>query len=333
LSFDLSWLWETLNSIVSTMQNWFSGIWSQAQYIVNTGQGIFSGLVSFGSQLWDAITKAFSAFGEALYNAFNWIWQGLVGLGNALGGWISQAYQWLASGLQWVASQIYNFGQWLWNGILWIGDMIRNSLVGLWNWIVNTLSGIASAIGSWWASVINGINAWFTNLLKTFRQKIVTTIMVDVGITGMWKAGERILNPTSIKDIGYGLLGLALSPIIGYTIGKFIDAIVPLPATETYPLIPSITGFEYTPPPMGIERPSEPARPTAPAIPPAYGYVPVYLFDRETIKYTYTAITMAGKDISLPQALTTTYEIDSGEDYRQSLNMNVCGLTYETEVT
>ncbi|MEM2446863.1 MAG: hypothetical protein QW734_09415 [Candidatus Bathyarchaeia archaeon] len=333
MSFDLSWLWELLNSIVSTMQSWFASLWQQAQNIVNTGQGIFSGLVALGSQLWDAFIKGLSALGQWLYDAFSWVWKGLEALGATLGSWLSQAYQWLASGIQWIGSGLYGLGQWLWNGILWAFDIIRNALVGLWNWIASTLSGIASAVSLWWNSVISGVNTWFTNLLKVFRQKIVTTIMVDVGITGMWKAGERILHPSNLKDIGYGLLGLALSPVVGYTMGKLIDAIVPLPSTETYPLIPPITGFEYTPPPMTIERPSPPIPPTAPPAPPIYGYVPVCDIQMQPSNYTYTAIWIAGKTLSLSKASDLAYETNSGEDYKQTLSMLSAGLSYETEVT
>ncbi|MBS7270396.1 MAG: hypothetical protein KIH10_16365 [Candidatus Freyarchaeota archaeon] len=333
MSFDLSWLWETLNSIVSTMQSWFTSIWSQAQNIVNTGQGIFSGLVAFGSQIWDAITKAFSTLGEWFYNALSWIWQGLVGLGQALGQWISSAFQWLASGVQWVASGIYAFGQWLYNSLLYVWNWIVNTLKGVWDAIVNWFSGVASSIGEWWNAVIQGINTWFTNLLKVFRQKIVTTIMVDVGITGMWKSAERILHPSTVKDIGYGLLGLALSPVIGYTMGKFIDAIVPLPSTETYPLIPSISGFAYTPPSMTVETPSPPTPPSAPPTPPLYGYVPVYDLNMSSPKTTYTATPMAGTTKSLSQPSEISYETDSGEGYGQDLNIEASELSYETEVT
>ncbi|MEM2696235.1 MAG: hypothetical protein QXU09_04795, partial [Thermoproteota archaeon] len=221
MSFDLNWLWDTLNNITGTIQSWFGGIWNQVTNIVNAGQGIFSGLVAFGSQIWDAIIKAFSALGEAIKGAFAWIWQGLLDAGKALGEWIGNAYQWVASGLQWITTGLHNIGQWLWNGMWWMWERILGIFNGIYDWISSVLGGMVTGISSWWSRVIQGINTWFTNLLKVFRQKIITTIMVDVGITGMWKAGERILHPSNLKDIGYGLLGLALSPLVGYTIGKF----------------------------------------------------------------------------------------------------------------
>lgn len=268
MSFDLSWLWDIINTISQTVQSWFSSIWSSVQNIINTGQGIFAGLIAFGSQLWDAFIKGLSTLGEWLYKQFEWVYNGVKYWADVFGQWFSIAISWVGSGVSWIAQQFYNFGNWIWNGILWIWDTVRNAIIGLWNWITTTISGIISAIGTWWCNVTNGINTWFTNLLKTFRQKLTATITADVAIYSMWKAGERILQPTSLKDIGYGLLGIGLSPIIGYAIGKFVDALVPIPSTEPYPLIPNISGLTYTPPSLEVERPIEPTAPDIGA-PPA----------------------------------------------------------------
>jgi len=327
MSFDLSWLWNLLNNIASTIQSWFSSLWSATQNIVNTGQGIFSGLVAFGSQIWDAIIKAFQTLGEWISSAFSWIYNGLKYVSDVLGQWISTAFNWIGSGLNWIAQQIYNFGQWLWNGLCWIGDVIRNALIGLWNWITNTISGIATAIGNWWSGVINGINAWFTNLLKVFRQKIVTTIMADIAISGMWKAGERILNPTKLKDIGYGLLGIGLSPLIGYAIGKFIDALVPLPSTEPYPLIPSISGFAYTPPSLDITRPELPSAPSMGTSPSPPGYFPGIVIFTLTPLASYDWSTATPATTTTPITLTTTQTLDSTD------NKALILLSYETELS
>lgn len=298
MSFDLSWLWETLTAIVTSMQSWFSNLWTEAQNIVNTGQGIFSGLIAFGSQLWDAVTKAFDTLGEWISEAFKYIWTGLEALGTTLGGWLSTAFQWLASGVQWVAVGLHNIGNWLWNGLMWIFDTVRNALIGLWNWITQTLGSMVETIGTWWGNVTSSINEWFTNLLKGFRQKIITTITADLAISGMWKAGERILKPSNLKDIGYGVLGLLLSPLVGYTIGTMIDSLIPSPSTPAFPLIPEITGLEYTPPSIDITRPEEPTSPTPPPSAPTYGYFPVQSRTLITLNPTYQSRWDAGSDFT-----------------------------------
>jgi len=297
MAWDISWLWNTLQSIGSTIANFFSSVWSVVQQITNTGQGIFQGLVAFGTAIWDAILKGLSTLGEWFYNAFSWIYNGLKYVSDVLGSWISNAFNWIGSGLSWIAQQLYNFGQWLWNGLSWIWDVIRNAFIGFGNWLVGIFSGIPTAIGNWWNSVINGINSWFTNILKVFRQKIVQTIMADIGIAGMWKSGEKIIGASSLRDVGFGLLGLGLSPLVGYAIGKFVDCLLPMPSTEPYPLIPSISGFSYTPPSLEITRPLEPT-------PPSIGAPPTPVVAGAGLPYDVTLKMI--KDPTVDSTTTTT---------------------------
>jgi len=272
MAWDISWLWNTLQSIGSAISNFFSSVWGVVQQITNTGQGIFQGLVAVGSAIWDALLKGLSTLGSWISSAFSWIYNGLKYVSDVLGQWISTAFNWIGSGLNWIAQQLYNFGQWLWNGLCWIWDVIRNAFISFGNWLMGIFSGLASAIGNWWSGVISGVNSWFTNILKVFRQKIVQTLMADIGIAGMWKSGEKIIGASSLKDIGFGLLGLGLSPLVGYAIGKFVDCLLPMPSTEPYPLIPTISGFAYTPPSLDITRPSAPTPPYI-GVPPTAPYV------------------------------------------------------------
>jgi len=308
MSFDLSWLWNILSGVVSTIQSWFTSLWDVTQNITNTGQGIFSGLVAFGSQIWDAITKAFDTIGSWFYNAFNWIWQGLVGLGQTLGGWISTAFQWLASGIQWVANGIWSLGSWLYNGLIFIWNWIVNAAQGLWNAITGFFGGVANAIGSWWGSVVNGVNTWFTNLIVGIRNKIVNTIMADVSIYFGWKSMERLTSASSLKDAGFSILGLVGAPLVGYLFGNIVNGLIPTPSTAPIQLIPEITPFTYTPPPLTIETPTEKPAPPQIPIPPTYGYTPVADVALSLGKPTYESRWDAGTDKSLSiDALT--YEV------------------------
>jgi hypothetical protein len=303
MAFDLSWLWNTLNGIISTIQSWFNSLWTVAQSITNTGQGIFSGLVAFGSQLWDAITKAFNTIGEWFYNAFNWIWQGLVGLGQTLGSWLTTAFQWLASGIQWVANGIWSLGSWLYNGLVFVWNWIVNAVQGLWSAITGFFGGIASAIGSWWGNVVSGINSWFTSLVVGIRNKLVQTIIADVSIYFGWKSMERLTSASNLKDAGFSLLGLIGSPFVAYLFGNIINGMIPTPSTTPMQLIPEIPMFTYSPPSLTIETPTERIPPTqipyTPATPPIYGYTPVYDVSVSLGKPTYASRWDAGTDKTL----------------------------------
>jgi len=291
MSFDLGWLWNTLNGIVATMQSWFSSIWTVATQISNTGQGIFSGLVAFGSQIWDAILKGVDALGKWLYDTFKWFYDGLVGLAQTLGSWINTAFGWIGSALGWLAQQVYNFGNWLYNGIVFIWNWLVNSVLGLWNAITSWFAGVASAISSWWGSVISGLNTWFTNLVVGIRRKIITTIQVDITIYGGWKSAERIFHAKDWKDGAMGVMGMVASPIIGYILGRIVDAVTPSPSTETFPLIPSVGAFSYTPPTLSIVTPTERTTPSLGTPPqPVYGFTGYAGFDvvvSQKAKYTY----------------------------------------------
>jgi hypothetical protein len=310
MSFDLSWLWTTLQQIVSSIQSWFSNLWTVAQNITNTGQGIFSGLVAFGSQIWDAIIKAFDAIGKWFYNAFNWIWQGLVGLGQTLGGWLSTAFQWLASGIQWVANGIWSLGSWLYNGLVFIWNWIINAIKGVWNALMGIFSGIASAIGSWWSNIVNGVNTWITNLVIGIRNKITKTIIADVSIYFGWKAVDKLIAAKGLKDAGLSVLGLLASPLVGYLFGNIVNGLIPTPSTEPIQLIPTIAPFTYTPPSLTVETPTERIPPTqmpyTPSIPPVYGYIPIMEYEGE-IKSTYNSRWDMGKNLNVE--ITSTYEV------------------------
>ena len=304
--YDMGWLWNTLTSISESINEWFGDIWTQATNISNTGQGIFMGLVAFGSQLWDALVKFAEIFGEWFRKAFKYIRDGLENLGETLGAWIGDAFKTVGAAISWIANQIYNFGNWLYNSLKFGVNWIMNALTAAWEGIVNFFSGVSNALGSWWGTVTSTVNQWWTDLIKGFRNKIRDTIIADFTIMGAFKGMERFWSAQSVKDVGFSIMGLVVSPIAGYFAGRIIDAVIPIPSTEVYPLIPSIAGFEYTPPSITIPTPSEPTVPSIPpGLPPLYPYTPTYQYDNIiSVEYEHTWI--AGKDITA--GITTTYE-------------------------
>jgi hypothetical protein len=312
MAFDLSWLWTTLQQIVSSIQSWFSNLWTVAQNITNTGQGIFSGLVAFGSQIWDAILKGIESFGEWLYDTFKWIYDGIVYWASVFGEWISYAFQWVGSGLNWIAQQVYNFGNWLYNGLVYIWNWIINAIKGVWNALMGVFSGIASAIGSWWGNIVNGVNAWITNLVVGIRRKITETIIADVSIYFGWKTVDRLINAKGLKDAGLSILGLLASPFVGYLFGNIVNGLIPTPSTEPIQLIPEIAPFTYTPPSLTVETPTEKPYPevgTPPSAP--------------------ARVTERGLPYDITTSITLTYNSTiSSSDKTASISS-----TYEYEVT
>ncbi len=324
--FDLSWLWNVLNTIVSTVQSWFSSLFSVATNIVNTGQGIFTGLVAFGSQLWDAIIKAFETVGSWLYNAFKWFYDGLTNLAKILGEWVNTAFSWIGSAISWVAQQLYNFGAWLYNGLVFIWNWLVNTVLGVWNAIVEWFSGVASSISGWWSSVISGVNSWFTNLLKGIRQKILETIIADVSIYFGWKSVERITQAKSLKDGAFGLMGLVASPFVGYLFGSIANGLIASPSTTPYKLIPEIPAFAYTPPSLSISTPSEKPYPSIGAPLTPIGWFTGTLEFASMINASYEADWTKFKD---GQANILFSHSESQESSDEEANIL---LSYETEV-
>lgn len=292
-SYDLSWLWNTLNSISATLTSWFSGISSTLTSITNTGQGLFTGLASLASALWDAITKFATIFGQWIGTAFNWIYQGLVAFAATFGQWVNSAFSFIAQGLTWVGSQLYNFGQWIWNslysigtwlynGIAYIGDQLYNfgqwaynGLVYIQSWIISAAEGLWSAVTTWfatiasdistfWNSVIGSVNTWFMTIITTFRSKIISTITADIAITQGWKAAERLTNIQDIPDVIFGVAGLLTAPFVGMILGSIVDAVLPIPHTTTYPVIPDIGVPSITIPSIAISTPTIPSAPVYP---------------------------------------------------------------------
>jgi len=293
---------------VGSTNTWFTDLWTSTTQIVNTGQGIFAGLVAFGSQLWDAIIKGLSALGTWIGTAFKWMRDGLRDLGTNLGAWIGKAFEVVGAAISWVAQQIYNFGHWLYNSLKFVWNWLINAMLGIWEGIKDFFAGVATALKNWWGTVTTTVNTWWTNAIKGFRNKMRDIILANITIMGVWKSMEKIWNAKSTKDYAFGMIGIIASPIAGHFAGRIIDSVIPVPTTTVFPLIPTIEGFEYTPPSITIETPTEPAYPTTPPeSPPLYPYTPAY----EYIGYIlsdYDQKWIGGQDKDVE--ITTDYETE-----------------------
>ena len=146
----------------------------------------------------------------------------------------------------------------------------------------------------------------------SIRNKIKQTVLANITITMAWKSGERLLSAKKLSDIPYGLMGMVFSPIVGYTVGSIVDAVIPTPTTEVFPLVPDVSAFSYTPPTVEVTPPPPAETPEPPTIPeagtpPTMPGVPTSLIEKTaTIETSYTAKWIAGKDLSA--TINTSYE-------------------------
>jgi len=280
MSVDFSWFWEALTSISSTIQNFFSSLWSQIQNITNTGQGIFYGLTTFGTQIWDAIVRWASTFGEWFYNAFRRFKEGLENLGNWLGKQIGYALEVIGRAITWIAGHIYNFGNWLWNGILWIGQQISNIFTDIWNWIASTISNLLTTLANWYDSIRTALNNWFTGMFTGFRKKLKQSIIANITLATAYKSIEKITDIKELSEFPTAIAKIFINPVLGYIGGTFmaevVDSLIPTPSTSTIEFIPPLTLPTFTPPTLSITIAPQPSPPTpAPTFPELYPFIPL----------------------------------------------------------
>jgi len=217
----------------------------------------------------------------------------------------------IGSGFSWIGSQFYNIGNWLYNGLYTAWNWAVNTVIGAWNGLVSWFSGVATAIGSWWGSITTTVNSWFGSVVLAFRNKMIQTIQADLTISMAWKGAERLLSPHSFWDIGGSIFGMLAAPIVGNYVAHLVDAVVPIPTSTTYPLLPTIGEFSYTPPSMSVTTPTERETPS-----PLVSGAPTGVF---------TGISEANLKPS-----ATTYEVNVMAG--QELSREITGLSYEVEV-
>jgi hypothetical protein len=116
--------------------------------------------------------------------------------------------------------------------------------------------------------------------------------------------------------------------VIGRVVGEIVNAVVPMPSTSSYPLIPTIGGFTYTPPSLTIETPTEKTPP-----PPSVEGTPTYPFSgtsEESLNLggeSYTLRTDAGQDVSRQMIAESYFVVWLG----YTANVTI-GLSYALEI-
>jgi phage-related protein len=318
---------DVVNVVIQAFLGVMTGLGNIFSQITDIGKGIMGLGIALGSAIVGWAEKMAEGLKNALTSAFSFIETGFMKLAEGFGNFFNLAFQWVASGLTWIAQQIYNFGMWVYNGLVYIWNFVSGIFSAVWNAIYNFFAGISSAIGNWWGNIINTVNSWWTDLVKAIRNKITLTIMADVTLAVGWKSLERMSNMTGLKDMGYGFLGMVSAPIAGYIFGSIVDAMIPIPSTEPYKLIPDIGMFSFTPTPLTISPPSEKTYPSIGAPTKPAGYFAGIYIEETPIELSYDVD--ATRQSSRPANINL-----SGEAYmtgQQSNNLGI-SLTYETQI-
>jgi len=295
--------------------------------VTDIGKGIMGLGIAIGAAIIGWAQQIAEGIKNALVSAFKFIETGLKTFAEGFGYAFNLAYQWIASGVLWFAQQLYNFGMWLYNGLVYIWNFISSIFSAVWNAIYNFFSGISNAIGNWWGSVINTVNSWWTDLVKAIRNKIRLTIMADITLAIGWKSLERMSSMTGLKDMGYGFLGMVTAPIAGYIFGSIVDAMIPIPQTEPYKLIPDIGMFSFTPTPLTITPPSEKPYPSIGSPMKPAGYFAGIQVQEAPIELSYDVSTVA--HASRPANINLS--CDTNMTRQQSKELGI-SLAYEVEV-
>jgi len=259
-------IWDQVQQAVSNFYGWLSGV----------GAGFTDTLGELGS--W--ISQGLGSLGAWLNEAFNRLKEGLGWLGSK----VVEAYNWLAQGFNWLAGQIgagltyiatglQNIGQWVWNGIQWIGQQAVNALTSLWNWIAQQVINVWNWIVDRIKGFVDGVNQWWTNFVKSLRDKFKYLIIVNLTIPLMWRSTERLIEDPSWKTFGAWIA----SPFVGLITGELMDVLVPRPQSTVIQLFPPLELPTWDYQPIEVPTPPTPTPPPTvkPATLPTVGYTPI----------------------------------------------------------
>jgi hypothetical protein len=126
-------------------------------------------------------------------------------------------------------------------------------------------------------------------------------------------------------------MGIMVSPLVGALIGEIVNAVVPMPSTSTYPLIPDINPLAYTPPTLEVSKPTEKPPPSigVTPTPPAVGAGLPYDFTLRMPSAPSYDYTTASTDRSLTMPSTAYDSTLESTD----ISLTMPAITYEYEVS
>lgn len=279
--FDLSWLWDSINAIIDRIVNFFQGIWDYVSNVTNTGQGIFAGLTTFISGLWDAIVR----FAESFYEA---ITVGLSTFGRWFREAFYQVGQWFWITLGNIGNAIYSAFQWIYNGLAWVASQFANVIVNAWNTIVESVESLWNQLTSLFSSIPSSVNSYFANLVSSFREKLKLIIATDIMIAMSWDAIADLRKDFSMKGMLKAFAMPVASFVAGTVFASALDAVLPHTNLNVKLIpeftLPSITLPRMSVPEVpALPTPEAPPSPTL-----GYGLPYDVGLELPSIKYDYT---------------------------------------------
>jgi hypothetical protein len=225
-------IWNLLNNAISAINQFFSDLASIFAPITNTGQGIVAGLTSFGSFLWDGLTK----FADSI----KVLWTPLIPTLNDFNNFINNLGNLLYNALTNIANAIFRFNEWIFNSIIWLGLQIVNVFEDIINYFMSLLTSVWNQLNTWFSEISAITNAWFTDLALRFRRKIQQLLVVESAYFAFERSFKKFVEEPSAK----GLVRIAVMPIVGAIGGSlmatFLDALTPNPFTTPLTILPAL---------------------------------------------------------------------------------------------
>jgi hypothetical protein len=225
-------IWNLLNEAISVINQFFSDLASIFGDISNTGQGIVAGLTSFGSFLWDGLTK----FADAI----KVLWTPLIPTLNDFNTFINNLGNFLFNALTNIANAIFRFNEWIFNGIIWLGSQIVNVFEDVINFFMSLVVDVWNQLSTWFIDVSNTTNAWFTDLALRFRRNIQQLLVVEPAYYAFERSFKKFVDDPSAK----GLLRIVVTPILGAIGGSImatlLNNLTPNPQTTPLTILPAL---------------------------------------------------------------------------------------------
>jgi hypothetical protein len=225
-------IWNLLNQAISVINQFFSDLANIFGDISNTGQGIVAGLTSFGSFLWDGLTK----FADAI----KILWTPLIPTLNDFNNFINNLGNLLYNAFTNIADAIFRFNEWIFNGLVWLGLQIVNVFEDIINYFMSLLTSVWNQLNAWFSEISAITNAWFTDQALRFRRKIQQLLVVEPAYYAFEHSFKKFVKEPSAK----GLVRVAVMPILGAIGGSlmatFLNSITPNPYTTPLTILPAL---------------------------------------------------------------------------------------------
>ena len=176
---------DTVQTIVTTMQNTLSSIWNAILAIITS---VVNGIRNTITTVWNSIKNTVQTITTTIQNVLTSIW-------NAISSIISS----VVNGIQNTITSVWNAISSVISSVL---NIILNTQVTIWNAIYNTISGILNGIWNVVSSIWNGISGTVSSVLNGIWN-VVSSVWNGISgtvsgiLNGIWNTVSSIWNGIS----------------------------------------------------------------------------------------------------------------------------------------